>query len=337
MSANEQLPAVEGEDQPNANRGSHLAEWLGQTGKVLTLIEPESGEHAFDLAVEELNRAQMHYAQAGFYMLFAKQELAHGTFVEYLQKHGIGVRAAQQSMQIALMLQRLPANTAAKIVALPKKKALALSRMDAEQIELLLTNHDPDEIAAMPRGDLEKHARGLATDLDATETELETARRQLANREALPRSTPWPDWVNHARTLSATLGDRALLAIDDFDQLAAELPDQLALTDTEDAHKRVAVTSAMANLQAIAARVSQTMARYGDEFGDYVAADDSQLPIADTDEAKRLLSNRALVVGEHQNARAEAELRAADRDAAAQPVKRGRGRPKGSKTRKART
>lgn len=318
-------PAPDIDAETNARRGAHLAEWLGRAGRVLSVVEPDNAEHAFDLAVDELNRAQMHYAQAGFYFLFAKEGMDHGEFGGYLERHGIGRRAAQESMQIAYMLQRLPESAATKVVGLPKKKALALARMEPEQVELLIEADEHDEIARMTRRDIEAFARRESTRRDTVEKENETLRNQLSNRVEVPQTAAWPEWVTELRATSAALSEKAMLSLDDLQRLQHHLDGRLDLDAEQATETAIAATSLYHQANAIYARAGQVLAAFDETLGAHVEQDESRLPIATAEELKRRLMAREIINAEHDAERAAREIRSEQQQAGA---KRGRGRPR---------
>lgn len=129
-----------------------------------------SAETLAALGAEELSRAQMSILRAGAFFLELKRVVGHGAFASALEAVGVGERSAQEAMQIARYVAKLPRGEAKRIAALPKTRILPLVNADREVIADLLEDGSLDGAEPLSVRELRKRLR----DADQRRIDAET-------------------------------------------------------------------------------------------------------------------------------------------------------------------
>lgn len=315
--------------------GAHLEEakdlgkWLGDSGEVIQLQAPDSVPEAMDMAVEHLNQSRVHYAKTGFYLMWVKEKSAHGEFLETVDSYGVSRRVAQESMKVAAVVSQLPAVSAQKLLAMPKKKALALANLDADQLDLLL-EEQADELDAMPREQL----KALVQKLEQNNANLNSkvsilgAEKKVAEDVAAGRATksPFPAHVSTVRQEANVFGQQMLLAADGIEELVATT--LLPHADGSDNHE-LAERTVYVQVRAVQARIQALAESLAQSFGEAAKAGYAPDMALTDDELIQAAHDHELLMAEHKQQKVVREHQRQIEEAAGKP--RGRGRPMGSK------
>lgn len=234
-----------------------------------------------------------------------------GDALDAMRKVGLGYRDLRQ-------LRQLPEDERGEVI----RQAEAAPDKD-QVIEILEAVVERTVATRRQLGDAqhgltrERHAREMA------EMEADQLRERLHKVE----TRTWPQFTGRVRTESAALAERALLCLDDMEQLVSALEDpDLPLEDpARFAYYGAAVMAFWSNLRAVHARAARLMEVTGRQFAETIGQEAENLPVMPEAEAHQFLHLRRIILNEHQ---AEA---AARETARINEQGRGRGRPKGSR------
>jgi len=322
-------------------------------GRQIELAIPEETEELWDLAIDLENRAAINDAKRGLVYLTLKERLPHGAFESAVQERGIAPQRAREAMSIANLLLRLGDGNSnrrlggdfkpAELLALPKKKLLALASIPPDALEAATQQGELnlDEVALMPINDLRNHARklkGLQARADAEvvtlRDELSQARHQVdALRGHGIQSRSYPPSVLRARQDSTILAERALQSLDEIDEIVRVWEDIRNSDVPSGPPGEVALSAGLAvvwhNLRAVEARATYLLNRLHEVYGEtgLMPASADEIPLLTEQEARRVLATReAMLVTAKidKTARESARLAAGD-------VRRKAGRPAGAK------
>ncbi len=165
-------------------------------------LAPFSEGRDFDRAVnlQELKAITQMNAfcmiELGKRLVFHKENLPHGQFIEDLHEVGLPKRTAYRYMSTARKLAGLPSIKAAQLTM---SKAYALAEeLDDDEIKLLETKGrvgtvDLDEIDRMTASELRKRLRKMKEKVAKQDTEIEDLEDQLENRTASPQESMHTD------------------------------------------------------------------------------------------------------------------------------------------------
>lgn len=167
--------------------------------------------------------------------------------------------------------------------------------------------------------------KGLITDLAQRDVELknEQLKSTALQKRLLNRANvaPYPEFVMGIRDESAAMADKAMLAFDDLNRMNEQLREAAAMQDG--ANVNIALISLYTHVNAVIARGLTLQKEMQDCWGiENLAVEITGKHLHDTDEIEEHLSNRAVLIQEHEF---EKRVRDNQREAA---KPRGRGRPR---------
>lgn len=330
-------------------------ERLMAIGRQIEFAIPEDTDELWDVVIELENRAVINDAKRGLAYLTLKGRLPHGEFEAALEEKRISRFRAAESMRIASLLLKVTDENSnvrlgahldpAQLLALPKKKLLALAAIPEETFRELGEQGelDLDEVATMPLKDLRDYARKLkalrhtaeaeaktlAEELSQARHEADTLRGHTHHRKAYPPS------VTRARQDGSILADRALMAIDEIDALTKPWDSSTAEGYDLPAgdEGQAALTAGLGvlwfNLRAVQARAEKALTRLSEVYGEsgLLPGGEEDLPLMNEAEARKVISTREAMF---QAAKSDAAGREQARQARGEAPKK-RGRPAGSK------
>jgi len=145
-------------------------------------------------AIAQMNAFCM--IEAGKRLIFHKENVTHGEFIEDLHEVGLPKRTACRYMSTARKLAGLPSVKAAQLTM---SKAYALAEeLDDDEISLLETKGKVgtvalDEIDRMTASELRKRLRKMKDKVGKKDAEIEGLEEQLDNRRATPHESMHTD------------------------------------------------------------------------------------------------------------------------------------------------
>jgi len=284
-------------------------------------------------AVVSFNMAARLGVEAGYLLLSAKGEVAHGDFAAAIETFGLSPRRAQELMQMAKFATAWPESQRTELLTLPKSHVLALAGADAEVIaDLLDDDGESVDLSTLSVRELRLRIRDLSaahTDLsverDTAVTERDGLAKQLRRRNRDEEDNAGvPLVIADARAEAASLVKKAELAISALYPLGVEITGMVAhegATTWVNPSLRLALSGAVALRVQLDGLIGSFVTALGDE-GQNLDRPASSMAYLDEAEIKVIAEDWARLTATHQH---EAALRVHERE---QAKPRGKGRPK---------
>lgn len=259
----------------------------------------------------------------------------HG-FLAALESRGISKSHAYRAIQLIEYIGSLPDAEARRMLRVPYTKVLAIAKADPEVVEDLLEEGALDGKHPLSVRDLRTRIEKTEEARHRAEARAETAeatveflKRELENRA---KTSPTPAWYNIARGEAVAITESLSLSLGELEKLSNEyISGAPHKTDADRTYARMAAATVYHALAGVVANGQILLRQLVSEFGKEITGEDKVAVCAlDGDELKRQVALRAMLV---RNNEAERQARQVLR-ATGQP--RGRGRPKGSKNKRAR-
>ncbi len=217
-----------------------------------------------------------------------------------------------------LVLRRLPAPEFASLVEGEEVHGITLDALPSLSYRDL-QERIRDAERSDARKEFEEELNRTKHLLEQSEMELLDLRRQQSTQR---EPSPWPSIVAEVRMESAALAEQALLAIDELHRLLERWIQQQPDSDAE---YRGGAGALWAQLRAVTARANRVMGEAAERLEpDVVEGDDTILIPFSNAEVVQAMTTREVLLSQH---RAQSAARA-DIRAGAEPVRRGRGRPR---------
>lgn len=293
---------------------------------------------AINQAKQITTTGQVYCGQA---LINLKDSVSHGEYIELLEQHGWKSRTARRYMQFA--------EFAAKVES---TRPEVLPMLDMTQWMTVQTALDEATLTQLINGDTQcgitiddiqdKSSRELKVVLDdfkkSTNAELKQKDGQIADlekkletqqlencslRDALDARTEiqeYPDFVVEVRDESFAASQKAMLCIDDMEQISKNLLDFTTLNPVADPN--IAVATMLTHARAMLARCQRAVSSIEDTWPDYVGNEEAGGMLFSEQEVDSAVQSRELMIRDHEQ---EKRIRENQRQAA---KPRGRGRPK---------
>ena len=281
-------------------------------------------------AVVSYNMAARLAVEAGYLLLSAKGELAHGEFEVGIESMGLSSQRASELMRMAKFTTMLPEAQRAELLTLPKSKVLALASADPAVIEQMLEDGDVSDLDDMSvRGlrlrirELEAGTTDLAVQRDRAEADLKSAEKKLKRSLRDEEDAYVPPVVADMRAEMAALIKKAELAITSLHPVGVEV---VNLRGHDEASEWVepSLRLGLSGLLAVRELIDGSIKSFTEAMGESAQRLQSQpdvLAFLDASEVKTVAEDWARLTATHQH---EAALREHER---AQAKPRGKGRP----------
>lgn len=317
-------------------------------GRQINIDLPDDTNDLWDTAVELENRSVITDAQRGLCYLALKERLEHGEFVAELNTRNIARQRAHEAMKIAGLLLRMGSENSnvrlgghlkpSDLVALPKKKVLALASVPQETLEQAMTQGelDLDDVSLMPVRELQDKVRQLKYETDHQRNQIAALEQKQAIAEHNRAASYYSDHAVKVREEALHSQAAASLAIGQIDATLSDLLDPLAPWKANDAGRAeqeasarllwLAMGSAAKELAGVIERFRERLPNLCDT--DVDAAGLCGLTTAEANQAR---DHMKALLGKADAAKADRAAKRSADQAEAKPIpKRGPGRPRGS-------
>ncbi len=279
-----------------------------------------------DQVVKSSNEAMVLIVKAGLSLISIKRECEYGEFVTQIEKRGIQERRAQEMMNYARFAASLPDGQRAKLMELPKTKAMLLASADAEVIEEYLDDDDSfADLQGLTVRDLKqelRQAKAAIADANVKNDTLQNDLKQAAQKRSSALSGgAVPLFVEDTRHEAAALNHKICLCVDDMQRMNGELL-QMTPGNKERHFHDMAAKALYHSLNHAVVHAATLLKEMQGAYGDAVTGEVNAHDTLCDAEALRLAHDFSLITQEHEH---EKLLRAQAREA---KRPRGRGRPK---------
>lgn len=283
-----------------------------------------SNEALMCRAMDKANQTVVLQVEAGLFLAAAKAQCEHGEFTPLVESFNFNPRRAQEWIQCAEFVSRLPKEARDDMLMLGKSKLLLLSQTDPEVVQEALKGEGFDvdglSIAGTRRHLKEVEAKLTQRGVENKKLELENERlqKQLVAATATRADVTdiVPPHVSDIRLECAALYLKAELSVDGI----ARLTNDIHLLDSEWALS--AARSTFAALQSLLGQVKGAAAALHKTYGADLDGDHSTMERLTQKELFKCAVEYRELTGEHEH---EAALRAHERDL---DKPKGKGRPK---------
>lgn len=306
---------------------SRLAARNQDLDALLGIPKGATGEEYLEGGIQALNTSAQWVARAGRSFKLAKELLPHGQFHSALTERGVEVRSAQQAIQVAEFLERVPVTEAAKLVKAGYTKVLALAQADPEVIQDITESGETDEVTALSVRDLRELLKQRGRKISQLETKLDTERARHHNAQRrlthLHSVDDLPLFASVVREEAIALTDQAGFMVESLESVVRE--HLLKVTNGDETFEHFAPIAAGTTFKALDGLLAQLRGlqqQLQDRFGEQITGSPTAAERLTAAELKIYQERREVLLKPLEIA---AEQRAIDRENKT-PGKRGRKR-----------